>query len=119
MRKLIDAYDARWSLADADLVAAYLERCRTVGRRVRATFSPLGPRSRTVEGLAIDVTSGGGLVVTLEDDRKVPLKIDDIGKLDHIDESGAIVKSAATSPVLDAWPFGTDIRPPSGPGWTP
>lgn len=118
MRKLIDAFDAQWVRPDADLAAAYRERCRTVGRRVRATFSPLGPRSRTVEGNAIDVTAGGNLIVTVEDDRKVPLKIDDIGKLDYIDEAGKIEESSA-SPVLDGWPFGSDILPPSGPGWTP
>ena len=119
MRKLIDAFDARWSLADADLVAAYRERCRTLERRVRATFSPLGPRSRTVEGLAVDVTAGGGLLVTVDDDRKVPLQINDIGKLDYLDDHGQVVKSESRSPLLDGWPFGSDILPPSGPGWTP
>ena len=119
MRKLIDAFDARWSLTDADLVAAYRERCRTLERRIRATFSPLGPRSRTVEGLAVDVTAGGGLLVTVDGDRKVPLQINDIGKLDYLDEHGQVVKSESRLPLLDGWPFGSDILPPSGPGWTP
>ena len=119
MRKLVDAFDARWSLADAELVAAYRERCRTLERRVRATFLPLGPRARTVEGKAIDVTAGGGLLVLLDDERKVPLQIADIGKLDYIDEHGQVEKSESRSSVLDGWPFGSDILPPSGPGWTP
>ena len=119
MRKLIDAFDARWSLADADLVAAYRERCRTLERRVRATFLPLGPRARTVEGKAVDVTAGGALLVAVEDDRKVPLQIADIGKLEYLDEYGQVEKSQSRSSVLEGWPFGSDILPPSGPGWTP
>lgn len=118
MGKLIDAFDAQWKLPDAELVAAYRERCRTVGRRVRATFLPLGPRARTVEGDAVDVMTGGGLIVTVEDGRKVTLQINDIGKLDYIDASGQVEESSKSS-VLDGWPFGSDILPPSGPGWTP
>ena len=119
MRKLIEAYDARWSLADAELVAAYRERCRTLERRVRATFLPLGPRARTVEGKAVDVTAGGALLVTVEDDRKVPLQIADIGKMEYLDEYGQVEKSESKSSLLEGWPFGSDILPPSGPGWTP
>src|SRR5215469_1672303 len=117
MRKLIDAFDAQWSRPDRELPQAYRERCSTVGRRVRATFLPLGPRARTVEGDAVDITAGGGLIVTVEDERKVTLQINDIGKIDYFDESGQIEKS--TTPVLDGWPFGSDILPPTGPGWTP
>lgn len=118
MGKLIDAFDTQWKLPDAELVAAYRERCRTIGRRVRATFLPLGPRARTVEGDAVDVMAGGGLIVTVEDGRKVTLQINDIGKLDYIDASGQIEESTRSS-ILNDWPFGSDILPPSGPGWTP
>ena len=117
VRKLIDAFDAHWARPDAELQTAYRERCRTVGRRVRATFAPLGPRARTVEGDAIDVTPAGALLVTLADDRKVPLQINDIGKLEYLTETGEVEKSE--TPGLDQWPFGSDILPPSGPGWTP
>lgn len=44
------AFDEHWARLDATLQGLYKERCRTIGRRVRATFMPLGPRSRVVEG---------------------------------------------------------------------
>lgn len=119
MAEALRAFDHHWARPDDELVSFYKERCRTVGRRVRATFMPLGPRSRQVEGEAIDVTPGGGLVVVTSEDRKVGLQVNDIGKLEYLTEAGELESPPPASSLLDAWPLGGDIVPPSGPGWTP
>jgi BirA family biotin operon repressor/biotin-[acetyl-CoA-carboxylase] ligase len=50
----------RWESAPENSVAAsYIERCETIGRRVRVELSD----ERTVEGLAEAVDPGGRLVV--------------------------------------------------------
>lgn len=113
------AFDEHWARPDAALQGFYKERCRTIGRRVRATFMPLGPRSRQVEGEALDITAGGALVVVTGDERKVPLQVNDIGKLQYLNEAGEVDAPAVSSPFLDAWPLGGDVVPPSGSGWTP
>jgi BirA family biotin operon repressor/biotin-[acetyl-CoA-carboxylase] ligase len=119
MAEVVRAFDDHWGSDDVALQGFYKERCRTIGRRLRATFMPLGPRSRQVEGEAVDVTAGGALVVVAAEDRKVPLQVNDIGKLQYLTESGELESPGPVSPLLEAWPMGGDVAPPSGPGWTP
>lgn len=112
------AFDEHWARPDATLQGFYKERCRTVGRRIRATFMPLGPRSRQVEGEAVDVTAGGALVVVTKDDKKIGLQVNDIGRLEYLNEAGE-VEGATSPPLLQNWPMLGDVVPPSSPGWTP
>lgn len=113
------AFDEHWARPDATLQGFYKERCRTIGRRVRATFMPIGPRSKQVEGEAVDVTAGGALVVVTGDERKVGLQINDIGRLEYLNESGELESPGPSPPLLENWPLLGDVVPPSGPGWTP
>lgn len=112
------AFDEHWARPDATLQGFYKERCRTVGRRIRATFMPLGPRSRVVEGEAVDITAGGALVVVTGDEKKIGLQINDIGRLEYLNEAGE-VEGAGSPPLLANWPLLGDVAPPSSPGWTP
>ena len=121
MAALVRTFDEHWSQPDAALVGYYKERCRTIGRRVRATFLPLGPRARTVEGEAVDISAGGALIVVVEGDKKVTLQIADIGKLEYFGEDGTIESSGllGSSAGLDFWPLTGDVAPPTSEGWTP
>ena len=121
MAALVRTFDEHWSRPDATLVGYYKERCRTIGRRVRATFLPLGPRARQVEGEAVDITAGGGLIVVVEGDKKVTLQIADVGKLEYFGDDGKIESSdpLAAASALAYWPLSGDVAPPTGEGWTP
>ncbi|MGH7686729.1 MAG: hypothetical protein ACREN2_07935 [Candidatus Dormibacteria bacterium] len=121
MGELVRTFDEHWSRPDAELVGYYKERCRTMGRRVRATFLPLGPRARKVDGEAVEITAGGGLIVVVEGDKKVTLQINDIGKLEYFGEDGTIESSdpLASAAALAFWPLAGDVAPPSDAGWTP
>jgi BirA family biotin operon repressor/biotin-[acetyl-CoA-carboxylase] ligase len=124
MAQLMRSFDEHWARPDPVLVGFYKERCATIDRRIRATFLPLGPRARQVEGMAVDITPGGGLVVVVTDDsgneRKVTLQINDIGRMEYLKEDGTVESSDQLSSSLGSfWPLQGDVAPPSGEGWTP
>lgn len=123
MAQLIRSFDDHWARPDPVLVGFYKERCATIDRRIRATFLPLGPRSRQVEGLAVDVAPGGGLIVAVTDDsgseKKVTLQINDIGRMEYLKEDGTLESDKLSPSLGDFWPLQGDVTPPTGGGWTP
>ena len=116
---IVRAFDEHWGQPDAALLGFFKEHCRTLGRRIRATFLPLGPKSRRVEGEAVDVTAGGGLVTVVDGEKKVTLQIADIGRLEYLSDTGTTESEDAIGSPLDFWPLAGDVVPPSGEGWTP
>lgn len=118
--ELLKGFDEHWAQPDAALQGFFKERCRTIGRRIRATFLPLGPKARRVEGEAVDVTGGGGLITLVEEERKVTLQIADIGRMEYLSDDGTVESDELrSSPLLGDWPLLGDVAPPSGEGWTP
>lgn len=117
--QLLKGFDEHWAQPDAALQGFFKERCRTIGRRIRATFLPLGPKARRVEGEARDITGGGGLITVVEEERKVTLQIADIGRTEYLSEDGTVESEKLLSSPLGDWPLLGDVAPPSGEGWTP
>ena len=66
----------------ATALAAYRERCATLGQRVRATTTA----GDVVEGVAADLDPGGGLVVERDDGGRVVVRFGDV---EHLAMPGA------------------------------
>ncbi len=72
-----------WVARDADTVLAVaLQRCETLGRRVRARMLPMGPRGVVIEGTAVEVTREGSLVVETGRASRRAVRPQDLGVLE-------------------------------------
>lgn len=85
LARLVEAVESRYRAHAEDVLADYRPRCSTLGREVCASFFPLGPRSKQVVGRAVDVTPSGALVVETEAGMKLPLHVQDVGRVDLLD----------------------------------
>lgn len=85
LAKIVAAIEGRLDEPVEALLAAYRERCDTLGRRVRARLVPLGPAGPQVEGEAVDVRSDGALVIRTEEGRRAVVPPPNLGMLDVLD----------------------------------
>lgn len=82
---IVRAVEGRLDEPAEALLAAYRERCATLGRRVRARLVPLGPAGPVVEGEAVDVRADGALVIRTAQGRRAVVPPRDLGLLDELD----------------------------------
>lgn len=59
-----DLWERRWRSGAVDIVADFRRECDTLGRRVRALL----PGGRDITGIAVDIDSGGSLVIRVDPD---------------------------------------------------
>ncbi|MDQ4144032.1 MAG: hypothetical protein M3198_09875, partial [Actinomycetota bacterium] len=80
---LIAAIEERYQ-SDAEAVLAdYLPRCETLGRRLRARLIPLGPSGPQVVGVAVDSLDDGALVLETDRARRVAVRPQNLGILEE------------------------------------
>jgi BirA family biotin operon repressor/biotin-[acetyl-CoA-carboxylase] ligase len=79
----VQAIEARLAEASAPVLAAYLRRCETIGRRVVARLIPLGPGGPEVSGLAVSSSVDGSLVVETPEGRRLAIPPQNLGLLER------------------------------------
>lgn len=82
LAKLAIAVELRLADAPERVVAAYLSRCRTIGRQVRARMIPMGADGPEVNGEAVDVLADGSLVVVTARGNRVAVPPQNLGLLE-------------------------------------
>lgn len=79
---VVAAIEERATQAKAAVLADYVPRCATMGRRVRARVVPLGPAGTVVTGRAVDVLGDGALLVETDEGRRVAVRPQSLGALE-------------------------------------
>lgn len=82
LARVVTAIDARMHERTDRVLAAYRQRCTTLGRRVNARMLPLGPAAPTITGRAVDVTDDGGLCIATDDGARVVVLPQSLGFLE-------------------------------------
>ena len=88
LARVVAAIEARYRSSNVPVLADYLRRCQTIGRRVRARLIPLGPSGPTVVGKAVNVLTDGALVIERDDGARVAVRPQNLGLLED-DQTGA------------------------------
>jgi BirA family biotin operon repressor/biotin-[acetyl-CoA-carboxylase] ligase len=84
LARVVDAVEARLSAPAVPVLADYLRRCDTIGRRVCARMIPLGPGGPVVTGKAVRVLPDGALVLETDDDRRIAVRAQNLGLLEDV-----------------------------------
>lgn len=84
--RLVEAVEARLDGDPDEVLAAYRDRCATLGRRVRVRLLPLGPSAQAPVGEASELDPDGALVVEVEDGEPITVAPDELGFLEDPDE---------------------------------
>lgn len=82
LARCVNAIEARFADDVTTILAAYRDRCETLGRRVRLRLIPMGPDGVQVVGEGVDVRGDGALVIQTAPDRRVAVRPQDLGLLD-------------------------------------
>lgn len=86
MGRVVEAIEARYRSSAEKVVADYLPRCDTIGRRVRARMIPLGPAGPQVTGRAVASVVDGALVLETDAGRRVAVRPQNLGVLEDAPE---------------------------------
>lgn len=78
---VLQAIDARLAATPDAVLGAYGARCRTIGRDVRVRL--LGGAAR-LQGRAVEVLDDGALVLDADDERRVPVRPQDVSSLEDL-----------------------------------
>ena len=82
LAQVVAAVEERCRSATVPVLADYLRRCRTIGRRVRARLIPLGPGGVAIEGTAANVLADGALVVETGPKTRTAIRPQSLGRLE-------------------------------------
>jgi BirA family biotin operon repressor/biotin-[acetyl-CoA-carboxylase] ligase len=82
LARVVSAVEARAGEPRTRVLAEYLRRCTTIGRRVTARVIPLGPNELRVTGVAATVKTDGSLVVETDDARRIAVLPHHLGFLE-------------------------------------
>lgn len=82
LARTLEAIEARYGSSNVAVLADYLRRCATIGRRVRARLIPMGPAGPTVVGQAVNVLTDGALVIERDDGARVSVRPQNLGLLE-------------------------------------
>lgn len=81
LREALQAIE-RWLQAPpAEVLADYLDRCRTIGKIVEARLVPMGPSGRVIRGEAVGSVMDGALVIR-SDGRRIAVRPQALGFLE-------------------------------------
>jgi BirA family transcriptional regulator, biotin operon repressor / biotin---[acetyl-CoA-carboxylase] ligase len=83
LARVVRAIESRYRSTTVPVLADYLRRCETIGRRVRARLVPLGPAGPAVVGKAVNVLTDGALVVERDDGARVAVRPQNLGVLEE------------------------------------
>jgi BirA family biotin operon repressor/biotin-[acetyl-CoA-carboxylase] ligase len=81
LAQVIETIEERCTSATTPVLADFLRRCDTIGRRVRARMIPLGPGGVVVTGMAARVLTDGALVLEQDDGRAIAVRPQNLGVL--------------------------------------
>ncbi len=81
--RIVGAIETRLAEASAPVLAAYLRRCDTIGRRVLARLVPLGPGGPEASGEAVSSSVDGSLVVETAEGRRLAIPPQSLGLLEQ------------------------------------
>jgi BirA family transcriptional regulator, biotin operon repressor / biotin---[acetyl-CoA-carboxylase] ligase len=82
LARVVEAIESRYRSSTVPVLADYLRRCRTIGRRVRARMIPLGPGGVVIEGTAVNVLTDGALVLETAAERRTAVRPQSLGRLE-------------------------------------
>jgi BirA family transcriptional regulator, biotin operon repressor / biotin---[acetyl-CoA-carboxylase] ligase len=85
LTRVTEALEAALGSGEEDLRSRHRDRCRTLGRRVRARLIPLGPGGPQVAGAAVDLRLDGSLVIRVAEGRRVAVPPQNLGVLEPAD----------------------------------
>lgn len=80
--RVVVAIETRLNAPTASVLAAYLPRCATLGRDVRARLIPLGPGGPEVTGKAVSSSLDGSLILETEEGRRLAVPPQNLGVLE-------------------------------------
>jgi BirA family biotin operon repressor/biotin-[acetyl-CoA-carboxylase] ligase len=83
LARAVAAIEERCASSTVPVLADYLRRCDTIGRRVRARMIPLGPGGTQFEGEAVNVLADGALVLDTESGR-IAVRPQNLGLLEEV-----------------------------------
>lgn len=84
LARAVEAIETRLAEPSARVLADYLRRCATIGRRVEARLVPMGPSGARVSGIARTVLADGALVLEQEDGRRLAVRPQGLGVLEPL-----------------------------------
>ena len=82
LASILEAFEARYRATTDEVLADYLPRCETIGRRVRACMVPLGPAGPVIEGRAVSALLDGCLVLETPGGRRLAVRPQNLGILE-------------------------------------
>ncbi len=82
LARIVEAIEARSSSVPPDVLADYLQRCRTLGQRVRARLIPMGPTGPRVTGKAVGSLTDGALVIETDEGKRIAVRPQNLGLLE-------------------------------------
>jgi BirA family biotin operon repressor/biotin-[acetyl-CoA-carboxylase] ligase len=82
LAQVLEAIEARYRATTDEVLADYLPRCETIGRRVRACMVPLGPAGPVIEGKAVSALLDGALVLETAEGRRIAVRPQNLGMLE-------------------------------------
>ncbi|HEX2031391.1 MAG TPA: hypothetical protein VHL78_08335 [Actinomycetota bacterium] len=82
LSRAVEAIEARYRMSAERVVAEYLPRCPTIGRRVTARLIPLGPAGPRVSGTAVATVIDGALILETDEGRRVGVPPQNLGVLE-------------------------------------
>lgn len=82
LAELVRALEHRFAAPPGVVLADYLARCDTLGRRWRARLIPMGPGGPEVIGEAVDVLADGALVLRTDRGHRVAVPPQNLGLLE-------------------------------------
>ena len=80
--RAVAAIEARYRQPAVPVLAEYLRRCDTIGRRVTARLIPLGPGGAKVTGKAARVLPDGALVLETDEGSRIAVRPQSLGLLE-------------------------------------
>ncbi len=83
LASLVTAMEERYRSEAEAVLADYLPRCETLGRRLRARLIPLGPSGPQVVGVAVDSLDDGALVLETDRGSRVAVRPQNLGILEE------------------------------------
>jgi len=82
--RVVEGIEVACGAPSGEVLAAHAERCRTLGRALRARLIPLGPGGPEVVGRAVATRKDGALVLEGATGERVAVRPQALGRLDEL-----------------------------------
>ena len=81
--RIVEAVEERYRSPNVPVLADYLRRCETIGRRVTARLVPIGPGGVQITGRAANVLTDGALVIETDTGSRIAVRPQNLGLLER------------------------------------